>query len=43
MVTHDVNLQAIVGGHMSAGEMAVAAVEANGALHMIGSLSLTDR
>jgi broad specificity phosphatase PhoE len=43
MVTHDVNIQALVGGHMSPGEMAVAAVGPNGALRMIGSLSLTDR
>lgn len=43
MVTHDVNIQALVGGHMSPGEMAVAAVEPNGALRMIGRLSLTDR
>jgi broad specificity phosphatase PhoE len=43
MVTHDVNIQALVGGHMSPGEMAVAAVEPNGALRMIGRFSLTDR
>jgi broad specificity phosphatase PhoE len=43
MVTHDVNIQALVGGRMSPGEMAVAAVEPSGALRMIGSLSLTDR
>ncbi len=43
MVTHDVNIQALVGGHMSPGEMAVAAVEPNGALRMVGRLSLTDR
>ncbi|MET0855622.1 MAG: histidine phosphatase family protein [Telluria sp.] len=43
MVTHDVNIQALGGGHMRPGEMAVAAVGPNGALRMIGTLSLTNR
>ncbi|MDB5920548.1 MAG: histidine phosphatase family protein [Massilia sp.] len=37
MVTHDVNLQALVGRYMRQGEMAVAAVEADGALRVIGT------
>jgi phosphohistidine phosphatase SixA len=38
MVTHDVNIQALVGRYLSPGEIAVAAVEADGALRVIGSL-----
>ncbi|MES2758508.1 MAG: histidine phosphatase family protein [Pseudomonadota bacterium] len=40
MVTHDVNIQALVGRSLRPGEMAVAAVEANGALRVIGTLSV---
>ncbi len=37
-VTHDVNIQALVGRYLEPGEMAVAAVEADGALRVVGSL-----
>lgn len=42
MVSHDVNIQALVGRHMRPGEMAVAAVEADGALRVVGTLSVAD-
>ena len=38
MVTHDVNIQALVGRSMRPGEMVVAAVEADGALRVAGTL-----
>ena len=38
MVTHDVNIQALVGRSMRQGEMAVAAVEADGILRVVGTL-----
>lgn len=39
MVTHDVNIQALVGRYMRQGEMVVAAVEADGVLRVIGGLA----
>ncbi len=37
MVTHDVNIQALVGRYLRQGEMALASIEADGGLRVRGT------